>query len=344
MPALTVLIASLVIARMSVAAGVRLNLVDEPDARKRHRGTIPLTGGISVFLAIMFGVIVLGVAPLTWGMLVIAFALFLIGIFDDFRHIKPWLRLLIQYGAGICVASVGGIAIHNVGNLLAMGDIPLLVLTAPLTALAVAGLSNAYNMVDGIDGLSGSLILLPLVVLFVLATTEDHRHADFLLLMIIPLCVFLLFNLGPDNRLLPKMFLGDGGSITLGFLVTACLVYFSQGDNALIRPVTALWLVTVPLMDMLATMLLRLRNRERLMEADRRHLHYTLMRTGFSARQTLLVLLAFGFSMAMVGLALEAVPPYLSLACYFLLFIAHCFLAMRLDKTTPDEDQSKIYE
>ena len=69
--------------------------------------------------------------------------------------------------------------------------------------------------------------------------------------------------------MLPKMFLGDGGSITLGFLVTASLVFFSQGENALIEPVTALWLVTVPLMDMLATMLRRAKHGRKLMEADR---------------------------------------------------------------------------
>ncbi len=160
---------------------------------------------------------------------------------------------------------IGNIAITNVGNLLAMGDIPLLLLTVPLTALAVAGLSNAYNMIDGIDGLAASTITLPLSVLYLLALQAGHPMANTLLLMILPLLVFLLFNLGPNNRLLPKIFLGDAGSVTLGFLVTASLVYFSQGDNALILPVTALWLVTVPLMDMLATMLRRLRQGRKLM-------------------------------------------------------------------------------
>lgn len=329
---LTLFIVALAISRICVASGFRLGLVDHPDARKRHNGTVPLTGGVAIFMTLMFGVLVLGIAPYTDTMLLITLGVFLVGLFDDIRHINPWLRLGIQYGAGVCLATVGGIAIVNVGNLLGFGNIPLLALSVPLTALAVAGLSNAYNMADGIDGLSASLVSLPVLVLYLLAADAGHAHADFLLLMLIPLAVFLLFNLGPNNRLLPKMFLGDGGSLTLGFLVTASLVYFSQGENALIRPVTALWLVTVPLMDMLATMLRRARHGDKLMEADRRHLHYTLIDHGLSARQALAVLVTYAALMAMAGLALEAVPPYLSLALYCLLFALHCAAVIVLDR------------
>jgi UDP-GlcNAc:undecaprenyl-phosphate GlcNAc-1-phosphate transferase len=261
--------------------------------------------------------------------MVIACLVFAVGVFDDFGHINPTARLLIEYGSGILLATYGGITIVNVGNLLAMGDIPLLLLAAPLTALSVAGLSNAYNMIDGIDGLAAGAIVLPLLVLYGLALQDNHPQANMLLLMLVPLAVFLLFNLGPDNRLLPKVFLGDSGSITLGFLVTASLVYFSQGDRAVILPVTALWLVTVPLMDMLATMLRRAKHGRKLMQADRSHLHHTLIDMGLRPRMTLLVLISYAAICALLGLALEAIPEYLSLLCYFLLFCAHCLFVMK---------------
>ncbi len=331
MPLLEALFATLVLTRVTAGLGYRLGLADTPGSRKMHKGIVPLTGGIAIFLSILVGTLVLGVSPWSWPMMAIACLLFAVGLFDDIRHINPWLRLLMQYGAGLLLATWGGIAIHNVGNLLAMGDIPLLALTLPLTALAVAGLSNAYNMIDGIDGLAGSSIALPLLVLYVLALPAGHPGSDFLLLMLVPLAVFLLFNLGPNNRWLPKIFLGDGGSVTLGFLVTASLVYFSQGGNAVILPVTALWLVTVPLMDMLATMLRRARNGHKLMEADRSHLHHTLMDMGFSSRQTLMLLVAYGGACCLLGLALENVPEYLSLACYILLFLGHCLFVMRAE-------------
>ena len=313
------------------ASAYRLGLVDGPDARKLHQGTVPLTGGIAIFLTILFGTWVLHIQPLTYPMLGIACLVFAVGVFDDLRHINPWLRLAIQYGAGLLLATFGGIAIHQVGNLLGVGDIPLLLLSVPLTALAVAGLSNAYNMIDGIDGLAAATIALPVLVLYALAMSAGHPMANFLLMVLVPLGVFMLFNLGPDNRLLPRVFLGDNGSVTLGFMVTASLVYFSQGENALILPVTALWLVTVPLMDMLATMLRRARHGHKLMAADRSHLHHTLMDMGFSARQTLALLVAWATACALLGLALERIPEYLSLACYCLLFVAHCVFVMKAE-------------
>jgi UDP-GlcNAc:undecaprenyl-phosphate GlcNAc-1-phosphate transferase len=328
---LQLVIASILLTRLTAGAGYRLGLADRPDVRKTHNGIVPLTGGIAIFLTILFGAAVLGVSPYSYSMLLIACLVFAVGVFDDIRHINPWLRLLIQYGAGILLATWGGLAIHDVGNLLAIGNIPLLLLSVPLTALSVAGLSNAYNMIDGINGLAAAMIALPLALLYALALQSGHPMADFLLLMLLPLATFLLFNLGPDNRLLPKVFLGDGGSVTLGFMVTASLVYFSQGENALILPVTALWLVTLPLMDMLATMLRRGMQGHKLMEADRSHLHHRLMDMGFSPRQTLLLLVSYATACALLGKALEAIPEYLSLACYTLLFLGHCLFVTKAE-------------
>jgi UDP-GlcNAc:undecaprenyl-phosphate GlcNAc-1-phosphate transferase len=324
-----VFLMAFLISRFCVAAGFHLGLLDQPDERKHHHGAVPLTGGIAIFVTIVVGGVVFDIPPYTSGMMAIACLVFAAGVFDDFHHINPWLRLLIHYGCGVLLATWGGIAIHNVGNLLAMGDIPLLALTVPLTALSVAGLSNAYNMIDGIDGLAASTICLPLLVLYLLAVQAGHPMAGSLLLMLVPLAVFLLFNLGPDNRLLPKMFLGDAGSVTMGFFVTASLVYFSQGNNALIEPVTALWLVTVPLMDMLATMLRRAKHGRKLMEADRSHLHHTLMDMGLGRRQTLVVMVCWAAVCAATGLALETIPAYLSLLCYFLLFLLHCLFVIK---------------
>ena len=341
MSGFSILIVALILARGTVSLGYRLRLVDHPDARKQHSGAVPLTGGIAIFITILAGTFALDITPYTRSMLAITCAVFLVGVFDDFRHIRASTRLLIQYGSGILLATYGGIAIHNVGDLLAVGDIHLLMLTAPLTALAVAGLCNAYNMIDGIDGLAAATISLPLLVLYVLALWAGHPMADTLLLMHLPLGVFLLFNLGPNNPLMPKIFLGDGGSITLGFMVSASLVYFSQGDTALIKPVTALWLVALPLMDMLATMLRRLQQDRPLMRADRSHLHHTLLDLGLGPRWTLLLLLGWSGLCAGAGLALEAAPAYISMLCYFLVFGAHCALVTRLDRTEPYQDTER---
>ncbi|MFV8819154.1 MraY family glycosyltransferase [Haliea sp. E17] len=317
------------IALLCAIVGRRAGLVDHPDHRKRHLGSVPLTGGIAIVLSILVGNFLLGFNQFNVGVLTIIAPLFALAVYDDMGHVHAGLRLVLEFGAGIQLATVGGVAIHNVGNLLGHGDIPLLWLSIPLTALAVAGLTNAYNMIDGIDGLAASLIALPLLVLYILALNAGHPGTDHLLILLVPLGVFLLFNLGPNNRWLPKVFLGDAGSITLGVCVTATLVYFSQGSNPLIQPVTALWLVTVPLMDMLGTMIRRLRAGRSLMDADRDHIHYCLMGMGLNARQTLALLCVHGWGCALTGVLLEAVPAWISLACYFLLFILHCLFVVR---------------
>ena len=199
MPILQIFIAALVITRVTVSLGARAGLVDGPSERKQHQGDIPLTGGIAIFFTLLFGTFVLGISPYNYPMLLIACAVFLIGVFDDFRHISASTRLLLEFGSGILLASFGNISITNVGNLLALGDIPLLFLAVPLSALAVAGLSNAYNMIDGIDGLAASTISLPLLVLYLLALQAGDPMANALLLMLVPLAVFLVFNLGPNN-------------------------------------------------------------------------------------------------------------------------------------------------
>jgi len=328
----TLTIAALSINWAAIFMARSFGLMDIPDSRKQHRGAIPLTGGVAIFLTILLGNIACDVPPYSYNMMIIAIIVFMVGVYDDNSHINATARLLIQYGSGIALATYGGIAIVNAGNLLAMGDIPLMMLSIPLTALAVAGLSNAYNMIDGIDGLAASMILLPLLVLYGLAAPHGHPMAPAVLLMIIPLLVFLVFNLGPNNRVFPKIFLGDGGSVTLGFLVTASLVYFSQGENAVIRPVTALWLVTVPLMDMIATMLRRWRKGHKLMDADRSHLHHTLMNMGLNTRQALLLMVGYATLCALIGLGLESGPESLSLLLYTLLFIGHCTFVVISDR------------
>ena len=319
--------------------GRRFDLVDRPGGRKKHAGDIPLTGGLAIFVTLLFGVIAFSIAPYTAGSLALAGGLVMVSVYDDYEHLNVAVRLFMHFGFGVLLATTGGITISNVGNLLAGGDIPLLMLSVPLTALAVAGLCNAYNMIDGINGLSASLAVLPLAVLFFLARGAGHEGADFALLILIPCSVFLLFNLSPGSAVLPKVFLGDAGSVTLGFLITASLVYFSQGEDAVLRPVTALWLVALPLFDMLATMLKRRRYGAGLTKADRSHLHYLLVDQGMSTRQALALLLAYAGVCALVGLALERVPENVSLLAFVMFFIVHCWFV--LYRAGPQSDMQR---
>ena len=309
--------------------GRRVDLVDRPSGRKKHAGDIPLTGGVAIFATLMFGTMVLTIPPYTTASLMIAGGLVIVSVYDDYKHLNAILRLALHFGAGVLLATTGGIAVSRVGNLLGVGNIPLLMLSVPLSGLAVAGLCNAYNMIDGIDGLAASLIALPLATLFFLAHSAGHEGAGFVLLILIPCMVFLLFNLGPNSAVLPKIFLGDAGSVTLGFLTAASMVYFSQGEDAVIRPVMGLWLVALPLMDTIATMVGRWRHGASLTKADRSHLHYLLVDQGMSPRIALTLLLAYASACTVAGLALESAPESLSLLAFLIVFIGHCGYVLR---------------
>ena len=135
----------------------------------------------------------------------------MVGVFDDVRHI-PWLRLLIQYGAGIA-GDMGRHRHSQRGATCWRWAISPVLLTVPLTALSVAGLSNAYNMIDGIDGLAAATIAPAAAGAVYPGTAGGTSHGRLPMLMLVPLAVFLLFNLGPDNRrCCRKIFLGDGAA------------------------------------------------------------------------------------------------------------------------------------
>ena len=179
MQVLLMLAVALALICVTAEIGRRCGLVDIPDGRKRHTGEVPLTGGIAIWITLLVSPLLFGTAPPPQSVTLIACAVFLTGIVDDIRQIPAAIRLLLHYGAGILLATVGGIAIHNVGNLLGGGDIALLLLTTPLTALAVAGLCNAYNMIDGIDGLAATSAALPLIILYLLALGAGHPGARY---------------------------------------------------------------------------------------------------------------------------------------------------------------------
>jgi UDP-GlcNAc:undecaprenyl-phosphate/decaprenyl-phosphate GlcNAc-1-phosphate transferase len=116
----------------------------------------------------------------------------------------------------------------------------------------------------------------------------------------------------------------------LGFAVCGTLIYYSQGSGALIQPVTALWLAAVPLMDMLATMGLRLSEGHNPMRADRRHLHHLLVDVGFSVTTARRLILLYALTLTALGIALMSTAEYLSFALCLAVFAGHCLFVLRL--------------
>jgi UDP-GlcNAc:undecaprenyl-phosphate/decaprenyl-phosphate GlcNAc-1-phosphate transferase len=312
----------------------RVGLVDKPDERKQHSGHVPLAGGLALFASLLAADVLFTLPPFGALELVLVGIVFCAGLWDDWRELSASKRLFVQLICGCLMVISSNFVIRQVGDLLGFGPIGLAVLALPLTALAFAGMANAYNMIDGLDGLAATLALVPLALLANLAYSASHPVYPTLVALMIPLLVFLLFNLGSDWRWLPKIFLGDSGSNLLGFVVCGLLIYLSQGENPLIPPVTALWLIAVPLMDMLATMLLRLREGHHPMRPDRRHLHHILQDMGYDLALTRGIIIGYALVLSGLGLLLMPLPEFVSMYLYLAVFCSHCAFVLHSRRGT----------
>jgi UDP-GlcNAc:undecaprenyl-phosphate GlcNAc-1-phosphate transferase len=281
-----------------------IGLVDKPNARKLHNGAIPLVGGISICLSIGQFIAsnpdVIAHSYLFLGCISI---LVLVGALDDKFDLSFKLRLFIQALLSISRMYFADLRLQNIGDILGIGAIQLGVLSPFITIIAVIGAINAFNMVDGIDGLLGGLSIVTFAGIAVLLQVESqHGLAYLCVVFIVAIIPYILMNLGILGRK-RKVFMGDAGSMMIGFTVIWLLLGASQEENSfLMRPITALWLIAIPLMDMAAIMFRRIRRGDSPFKPDREHLHHIFQRLGFSPRQTLAVICIISSAFAGFGI------------------------------------------
>ncbi len=284
----------------------RTGLVDKPNERKHHTGQIPLVGGISVFVTMLLALLWLPeLLTLPYLYMGCALALVIVGAIDDRYDISFKLRLAIQALVSIAMIVLGERSLHNLGYLMGSEALQIPELASyVLTVVAVIGAINAFNMVDGIDGLLGGLASVTFGGVGLLFYW--HGMANFALfcaLLVTAMLPYIMLNLGFPFGKRFKVFMGDAGSIFIGFTVIWLLIVASQGERATaIRPVTALWLIALPLMDMVCIMIRRIRKGQSPFKPDREHLHHICQRLGLSSHMSLFVICTGAGVMAAVGI------------------------------------------
>lgn len=308
-------------------AARKIGLVDKPDARKHHEGAIPLVGGIAICLSIAqflaFKPELIPHSDLFLGCIVL---LTIVGALDDRFDLSVKVRIIIQTGLSILMLNFAGMELLNIGNLIGDGNISLGILGPIATVVAVIGAINAFNMVDGIDGLLGGLSITTFAGISFLLHRDGQLGLSYLaLVVIVAMIPYIFMNLGILGRK-RKVFMGDAGSMVIGFTVIWLLLEASQDpipSTPLMRPVTGLWLIAVPLMDMAAIMIRRIRRGDSPFKPDREHLHHIFQRLGFSSRQTLLCICAF--SSCYVGFGIYGEVSAIAESTMFMLFMI-CFV------------------
>jgi UDP-GlcNAc:undecaprenyl-phosphate GlcNAc-1-phosphate transferase len=257
-------------------------------------------------IAFVFAVLLLDV-PLTPYRFLFAgiMLLVLVGVLDDLRELSPEQRLWAQILAALLMVGGGGIVLDDLGHLLASEWLLSLgVLAWPITVFATVGVINAMNMSDGLDGLAASFALITLGSLSLFAWRgEDYGILSLLLMLVLVVLPFLTVNLRSNGS--AQVFMGDAGSMFLGFSLAWLLIQASQGEGRLMAPVTALWIFALPLLDTITLLIRRSIMGRSPFLGDREHLHHLLLLAGFTERQTLLLMVALATAAAAFGVAGE---------------------------------------
>ncbi|RKO80764.1 undecaprenyl-phosphate alpha-N-acetylglucosaminyl 1-phosphate transferase [Pectobacterium parmentieri] len=293
--------ASLFLARK---AAFKVGLVDKPNVRKKHQSHIPLVGGVSIYLALcVLYVLQADLLPHFFLYMGCSTILLIVGIIDDRLDLPVLPRIGLQACVAIAMMS-GGLLISSLGNIF-FNDLFLGEFGYIITLFAVLGSVNAFNMVDGMDGLLGGLsfvTLSALVIVFYLG--ENNEVARWSLCFFSAMLPYTLLNAGFFGKKF-KVFMGDAGSTLIGFSVIWLLILATQGPRHVIQPVTALWLIAIPLMDMVLVMMRRLARGGNPFKADQEHLHHVLLRSGLTRKQALVVIVTIATLFAMVGIISE---------------------------------------
>ena len=308
-----------------------VGLVDRPSARKLHHGSIPLIGGIGVFLTVV-GVVAADdlasqkVLPL----LSTGAVLFLVGLIDDYRPMSVKVRVAAQIGCSLLMIYMTGLSIESFGYLFGLPfEVELGWFAIPVTLLAVIGVTNAFNLVDGIDGLAGSLALIAIFGILILqGRSGSYQHYEYLMVLAAALVPYMVLNLRRDQG--KKIFLGDAGSLFVGYIIVWTLIHQTQvGRPTAVSPTAALWCVAIPLIDTIGVMARRVLKGDSPFKPDRNHLHHILMRAGFSPLASLLLLVGTASLLLLIGLVVEAQVPSWSLPLFLMVFVAYVLLLRR---------------
>jgi len=351
LPATAALTAIAVLAFVPLAR--LIGLVDHPGVRKVHETVTPLAGGPAVFVVLVL-IVALTLPDNRFMQALGAGGLIMLitGMVDDRRHLSAMFRFLVQIGACSVMIWWGGVYLQDFGQLMSSNVFDLNGVAIPITVFAALGVINSFNMIDGMDGLAGTIFLVAAAGMALFAHLAGQGELLWLLLISMAAVTgFLFLNARFPWNPKARVFLGDAGSLLLGFILAWCLISLGGGvevsehvnDEGLIgnrafMPMTAVWLIAVPLLDTSTLMWRRWRSGQSAFAADQYHLHHAFLRAGYSVGETWLGITLLTLLLAGIGVALEfsGFPGYVSfyvfmaVALTYYFYIRHCWITQRM--------------
>ena len=283
-------------------------LYDPPGGRKIHRNNIPRLGGISFVPSMMIATLIVvmvnnaeySTQKITLSSWSVSFFVGLLliygmGIVDDLLGLGARTKFSVQTIAALLLP-LSGLYINNLYGFCGIHEIPFAV-GLPMTVFVIIFTCNAINLIDGIDGLSGGLTFISLTGFLMCFLRDDLLLYCILISGLMGVLVsFLYFNIWGSVAANHKIFMGDSGSLSLGFILGFLLVKYTMDDKETMvfhrdSMLLAYSLLVVPTFDVVRVALLRIIHRKHIFQADKNHIHHKLMRTGLSQHQALVTIL-----------------------------------------------------
>ena len=328
MPFIFALVLTLLATPALIWAANRHGLLDLPDERKCHQEAIPLVGGLAMSFAVAVSAAWhLADASVIWGLFAAVSIIVMVGFLDDCIGLPVGLRFLAQGIAGLIMALFADAQLAHLGDLFGGGTIALGMAAVPFSIFAIVGVANAVNMSDGMDGLAGGLALISTAFVAAAAYLSGGELTfDTLLILGGALIGFLYFNMRFPWQQRARVFMGDSGSLMLGFVLAWAVITVTQtGENAL-PPAAALWFFAIPLWDTVSLMLRRVCRGKSPFHPGRDHLHHILLRVGYTDGQVVRFIHLAAVAFGLVGLAgwRLGVPDAVMLYAFLAIFALYC--------------------
>lgn len=289
-------ITSIIMTPLVKKIAIKIGAVDRPNSRKVHTRIMPRLGGFAIYISFIVGILVLQpksevAVPIIIGSIIIIIT----GILDDLVELSAKYKLIGQLIAAFVVV-LNGVQVQYI-NLPFGGVLEFGILSIPLTILWIVGITNAINLIDGLDGLAAGVSSIALITISGMAIFKGDVFVSSLALIVLGSTLgFLIYNFHPA-----KIFMGDTGALFLGYIISV-LSLLGFKNVTMISLIVPVIILGVPISDTVFAIIRRLVNKQPLAEADKSHLHHCLLRLGYSHRQTVLIIygLAALFSVSAV--------------------------------------------
>jgi UDP-GlcNAc:undecaprenyl-phosphate GlcNAc-1-phosphate transferase len=334
---LLALVVALLVTPLVMKWAFKWGALDRPNQRKVHQQVMPRLGGLAVFIA--FTTAVLLTQPLSSriaGLLAGGALIMLLGFVDDTRGLSPKVKLAGQILAA-CAVIPFGIQVESVTNPFSEGYLILGLLSYPVTVLWIVSVTNAVNLIDGLDGLAGGTVFIAGLTLAAVVWIEALRSGwlpgqleaiTLALILVAAVLGFLRYNFYPA-----KIFLGDTGSMFLGFSVAVLAVMGVAKSATFISVIIPIVILGIPLLDTTCAIIRRFNGQKPITQPDKEHLHHRLMQMGLNHRQAVLCIYGVNIVLGLSAILMTLLTPKQVIIFLVVLSTAILILANKIGVT-----------